>query len=69
MIWRRPQTPFAGHAPQQPQQPFRADWAGWTLMNLLDIRWNGQRPERDVLGAGYRWQAPALPVAVESFER
>jgi heptose-I-phosphate ethanolaminephosphotransferase len=69
VIWRRPQTPFAGHAPQQPQQPFRADWAGWTLMNLLDIRWNGQRPERDVLGAGYRWQAPALPVAVDSFER
>jgi heptose-I-phosphate ethanolaminephosphotransferase len=69
VIWRHPQTPFAGHAPQQPQQPFRADWAGWTLMNLLDIRWNGQRPERDVLGAGYRWEAPVLPVAVESFER
>jgi heptose-I-phosphate ethanolaminephosphotransferase len=50
-------------------QPFRADWTGWTLMELLSIRWNGRRTERDVLAASYGWQAPGIPVKVESFER
>jgi len=50
-------------------QPFRADWAGWTLMELLGIRWNGQQSERDVLADSYRWEPPGIPVKVESFER
>jgi heptose-I-phosphate ethanolaminephosphotransferase len=67
VVWRN-QQPLPGTAAQQ-QQPFRADWTGWTLMDLLRIEWSGQKPERDVLGGAYRWQAPEIPVAVESFSR
>jgi heptose-I-phosphate ethanolaminephosphotransferase len=65
IVWRNRQ-PLPAEAAQQ---PFRADWSGWTLMDLLHIRWNGQKPERNVLGEAYRWQAPEIPVAVESFTR
>ncbi|HEX7864611.1 MAG TPA: phosphoethanolamine transferase [Variovorax sp.] len=65
VVWRNRQP-----LPQDAAlQPFRADWTGWTLMDLLNIRWNGQKPERDVLTEAYRWQAPQIPVAVESFSR
>ncbi|MDQ0084808.1 heptose-I-phosphate ethanolaminephosphotransferase [Variovorax boronicumulans] len=66
VVWRN-QQPLPSAAAQQ--QPFRADWSGWTLMDLLHIQWNGQKPERDVLQDAYRWQAPTIPVAVESFSR
>ncbi|KQM80250.1 sulfatase [Xylophilus sp. Leaf220] len=49
------------------QRPFRADWAAWTVSHLLDIRWAGYRPERDVLHAAYRWQAPDIPVPPGAF--
>ncbi|SFQ69632.1 heptose-I-phosphate ethanolaminephosphotransferase [Variovorax sp. OK605] len=65
VVWRN-REPLPAEAAQQ---PFRADWTGWTLMNLLHIQWNGQQAERDVLGSSYRWQAPRIPVAVESFTR
>ncbi|SEL69882.1 heptose-I-phosphate ethanolaminephosphotransferase [Variovorax sp. YR750] len=65
VVWRNRQP-----LPQEAVlQPFRADWTGWTLMDLLNIRWNGQQPERDVLAESYRWQAPGIPVKVESFSR
>ena len=66
VIWRN-REPLPNAAAQQ--QPFRADWTGWALMDLLKIQWSGQVPERNVLGDAYRWQAPAIPVAVESFSR
>lgn len=66
VIWRN-REPLSGAAAQQ--QPFRADWTGWALMDLLKIQWNGQMPERNVLGDRYRWEAPKIPVAVESFSR
>ncbi|KIQ29012.1 sulfatase [Variovorax paradoxus] len=66
VVWRNSE-PLPGGAAQQ--QPFRADWTGWTLMDLLKVQWNGQMPERNVLGNAYRWQAPKIPVAVESFSR
>ena len=65
VVWRN-QQPWP---PEAAQQPFRADWTGWTLMDMLHIRWDGQKPERNVLGGAYRWEAPAIPVAVESFSR
>ncbi|WP_372588149.1 sulfatase-like hydrolase/transferase [Acidovorax sp. BLS4] len=49
------------------QRPFRADWAAWTLADLLHIGWAGAMPERNVLDDRYRWVAPTLPVAVPSF--
>jgi len=65
VVWRNRQP-----LPQDAAlQPFRADWTGWTLMDLLNIWWNGQQPERDVLADSYRWQAPGIPVKVESFLR
>lgn len=66
VIWRNRQ-PLPDGAAQQ--QPFRADWAAWTLMDLLKIQWRGQVPERNVLDPAYRWQPPKIPVAVESFSR
>ena len=66
VIWRN-REPLPNAAAQQ--QPFRADWTGWALMDLLKIQWSGQVPERNVLGDAYRWQAPKIPVAVESFSR
>ncbi len=65
VVWRN-QQPWL---PEAAQQPFRADWTGWTLMDMLHIRWDGQKAERNVLGGAYRWQAPEIPVAVESFSR
>jgi heptose-I-phosphate ethanolaminephosphotransferase len=66
VVWRNKEPLPTGAALQQ---PFRADWTGWSLMDLLHIQWNGQMPERNVLGDSYRWQAPKIPVAVESFSR
>ncbi|MDD3673911.1 phosphoethanolamine transferase [Thauera propionica] len=50
------------------RRPFRVDWTGWTLAHLLDIRWQGYDPGRDVLDGAYRWTNPQLPVNVASFE-
>ncbi len=49
-------------------RPFRADWAGWTIADLLNMRWRGDVGDRNILSTGYRWQAPTLPVDVKSFE-
>jgi heptose-I-phosphate ethanolaminephosphotransferase len=65
VLWRN-QEPLPTEAVQR---PFRADWSGWALMDLLHIQWNGQMPERNVLSEGYRWQAPAIPVAADAFLR
>jgi len=48
-------------------RPFRADWSGWTIVDLLNIKWNGDATDRNALADGYRWQAPILPVEVKSF--
>jgi heptose-I-phosphate ethanolaminephosphotransferase len=67
IIWRNHQhrqTPV-GTA----DEPFRADWAGWTLTDLLNIQWAGDEPSRNVLHNEYRWNPPSLPVAVTSFTR
>ena len=49
-------------------RPFRADWGGWTIADLLHLRWPGSETDRDVLRGNYRWVAPELPVVVRSFE-
>lgn len=50
-------------------RPFRADWAAWTVADLLGLQWSGQDATRNVLSAEYRWQPPRLGVPVASFER
>ncbi|WP_431258683.1 phosphoethanolamine transferase [Roseateles chitinivorans] len=50
-------------------RPFRADWAGWTLAELMQLRWPGMHDERNVLHATYAWEAPALPVKGVRFEQ
>ncbi|MFG6447935.1 phosphoethanolamine transferase [Roseateles sp. BYS180W] len=58
-------------APRRPlpddveMRAFRADWAGWSLLNLLDISWRGHQAQRDVLDPSYRWQPPDLPLPPE----
>ena len=62
LIWRnRVDAPIPADLAQR---PFRADWAGWTLTDhLLGIRWSADAPERHVLTAAYRKQAPRLRAA------
>ncbi|MGJ7510553.1 phosphoethanolamine transferase [Variovorax sp. GT1P44] len=71
--YRIPTVIWRSGAPVTPRsaveaRPFRADWAGWTIADLLNLRWNGDIPERNALADGYRWRAPELPVEVKSFE-
>ena len=66
IVWRsEPLGPRAMQAARE--QPFRADWSGWTVADLLHLRWQGQQPGRNVLASDYAWQAPAMPVRVRSF--
>ena len=65
VIWQNP--PDATRAPGAALAPFRADWAGWTIADLLNIQWPGAPVDRNVLSERYRWQAPVLPVEVKSF--
>jgi len=66
MVWPNRPTEPAASAPTE-SRPFRADWASWTLADLLRLRWTGDGSDRNALAAGYRWQAPVLPVSVQSF--
>lgn len=65
VVWRS--KPLEATAAQSGQLPFRADWAAWTVADLLRLRWSGQMDTRNVLSPAYRWEAPALPVQVKSF--
>lgn len=65
LLWRSD----AGFDPATASRPFRADWAGWTLAELLQLRWSGMHDERNVLHRTYAWQAPALPVKGVVFEQ
>lgn len=64
LIWRSEPIDAATAA-----RPFRADWAAWTVADLLGLRWSGQDDSRNVLGVAYRWQPPRLGVEIASFER
>lgn len=48
-------------------RPFRADWAAWTVADLLGMHWSDASSERNVLSQAYQWQAPSLPMPVTSF--
>lgn len=65
IMWRN--SPLPPAAVNAAKQPFRADWAGWTVVELLHLRWRGQDSSRNVLSPDYRWEAPTLPVQVRSF--
>ena len=65
LIWRNPND--APSPADLERRPFRSDWAGWTLTDLLGIRWGADDPGRNVLNAGYLWQAPRLRAPVASF--
>lgn len=65
VIWHNSETEV--YRPETGDRPFRADWAGWTIADLLNIRWTDDATDRNLLADNYRWQAPALPVQVQSF--
>lgn len=65
VVWRN--TPADRHFAVAEARPFRADWAGWTIADLLHMRWQGDGSARNALSADYRWEAPVLPTAVGSF--
>lgn len=66
VIWRN--TASEPYRAGTGDRPFRADWAGWTIADLLNIQWTGDATDRNALNEGYRWVAPVLPVNVTSFE-
>jgi heptose-I-phosphate ethanolaminephosphotransferase len=72
VIWRNGASAASaastGYPPGVETRPFRADWTGWTLADLLNMRWKGDENQRNAIGADYRWEAPELPVKVRSFE-
>lgn len=65
LIWRSAE-PFA---PEVALRPFRADWASWTLADLMGLRWQAMEPARNVLHPHYRWEAPVLPIGPVRFDR
>ncbi|ANH66397.1 phosphoethanolamine transferase [Mitsuaria sp. 7] len=65
LLWRS----GSGFDASTASRPFRADWAGWTLAELMQLRWSGMNDERNVLHPAYAWEAPALPVKGVVFER
>ncbi|MBL0092885.1 MAG: phosphoethanolamine transferase [Piscinibacter sp.] len=64
LVWRSEGLPS-----QVAERPFRADWAAWTVAELMGLRWSGRDAARDVLNAAYHWHPPPLAVRVTSFER
>lgn len=65
LMWRTGESFDAATA----VKPFRADWAGWALADLLQLRWNGMHDERNVLDPGYAWQPPRLKAPVARFDQ
>ncbi len=65
VIWRNDVPAAATEAVAS--RPFRADWAGWTIADLLHLGWQGDATDRNALADNYRWQPPTLPVEVKSF--
>ncbi|XZG69879.1 phosphoethanolamine transferase [Chitinibacteraceae bacterium HSL-7] len=54
----------APHAdPALEARPVRGDWLGWSTASLLGLSWSAFDGTRDVLSAGYRWEAPRVPGA------
>lgn len=65
LVWRS-----SGSYPSDfSSRPFRADWAGWLLADLMNVRWAGMTPERSVLHADYAWTPPPLPLNNVHFQR
>lgn len=65
LVWRS-SAPFP---PEADKRPFRADWAGWLLMDLMNIRWDAMPRTRNVLDEGYVWEPPSLPLNNVQFHR
>ena len=67
LLWRNREESSA--QPGLGDRPFRADWAGWTMAELLHMKWTGESRVRNVLDPAYVWHAPTLPMQVDSFEK
>ncbi|HEY1102792.1 MAG TPA: phosphoethanolamine transferase [Burkholderiaceae bacterium] len=65
LIWRS----HANFGADVAQRPFRADWAGWTLADLMGLEWNAMAHDRNVLSDHYRWRAPTIQARVASFHQ
>ncbi|OWQ93924.1 sulfatase [Roseateles aquatilis] len=65
LLWRN----APGFDASLASRPFRADWAGWTLAELMHLRWTGMAADRNVLDPTYAWRPPTLPARVSRFDR
>ena len=65
LVWRSsPSVPA-----EASKRPFRADWAGWLLADLMNVRWDAMERSRNVLDETYAWEPPALPLKDVDFHR
>ena len=64
VIWRNQDWP---QKPELASSVFRSDWTSWTLADLLNLQWDGYRSSKNILSANYEWQAPLLPIPVQSY--
>lgn len=64
-IWNK--HPPAQANPAFAQRPFRLDWLGWTMLSLMDIRWNGQQTSKDILSQEYQFKNPKLGIPIQTF--
>lgn len=58
LFWRDSTTFNKAHGEEL--RPFRADWAAWTLADLLGLTWEAKNQKRNVLDATYTWEPPSL---------
>ncbi len=71
LVWRSAGFPGLGDpsSDDPSRRPFRADWAAWTLADLMQLEWSGRSSQRNVLHPDYRWEPPALPLGPMRFDR
>jgi heptose-I-phosphate ethanolaminephosphotransferase len=49
------------------QRPFRLDWLGWTMLSLMDVKWDGQQENKNILSPDYQFKDPKLSITIANF--
>ena len=49
------------------QRPFRFDWLGWTMLSLMNIKWEGQQENKNILSPEYQFNDPKLNITISNF--
>lgn len=49
------------------QRPFRFDWLGWTMLSLMNVKWDGQQENKNILSPEYQFKDPKLSITISNF--